>query len=241
MKGKLGSFLQNLIPRPTPEADLVMIDPWDVRTHSIRRAEQLGYATNPNLPLLNKPSHMRSEDEVFQRMMCVFITSACAYGVEKKDGMDWLAKEGFSGALTSQESAFLKGDERNVETFKGRVEALYVLAWSLSFISRLDYHDAGEDDFIHIFPNLKTGQTAVKMRAKVKPRPVSKVFKHLDLTYCLHLAIVDAQIKGKRLPGDVHPAVVYHRRWALEWLLEADDWDNVQIDTQTNIPPDSPG
>lgn len=231
MKGKLGSLFQNRRQRPSPDADLALLDPWAVRTHSIKQAEKLGYQTNPTLPLLDKPAHSRPEDEVFARMMCVFITSACAYGVDKTDGLGWLDREGFASALTPQELEFMEAEEADGTLFQNRVEALYVLTWSLGYVRRLNYSERSDDDFVHLFPNVKTGQTATLMRAKAKPRAVGQLFANLDLVYCLHWAIVDATVNKRRMPGDVHPEVVYQRRWALEWLLGDGDWDDIEMST----------
>lgn len=231
MKGKFGSFFQNLRNRPGTSSDVNLLDPWEVRTHSIEKAEQLGYPTNQNLPPRDKPSAVRSEDDIFRRMMCVFITSACAYGVDREDGLDWLKREGFADALTPHEKEFLDGEDGKLETFQSRVEALFVLAWSLSYVRHLDYREGSDDDFVHLFPNLKTGQTAASMREKARLRPLDLIFKHLDLAYCLHWAIVDARVNGKKMPGDAHPAVIEQRRWALEWLLEDVPWDDVPMDT----------
>lgn len=224
LKGKLGSLFQNRRHRPSPDADLALLDPWEVRTHSIKQVEKLGYPTNPNLPLLDKPAHSRPEDEVFGRMMCVFITSACAYGVNKADGLGWLEREGFSAAMTPQELEFLEAEEADGTLFQNRVEALYVLAWSLGYVRRLNYSERSDDDFVHLFPNVKTGQTATLMRAKAKPRSIGQVFSNLDLAFCLDWAIEDAKKNQRRIPGEVHPTVIYQRHWALEWLLGDGEW-----------------
>lgn len=207
---------------------MALVDPWEVRTVSIKQAERLGYPTYPNLPLLEKPTHIRSEDEIFARMMCAFIASACAFGVDKGEGQDWLTKEGFADALTAQEAAFLNEENPDESSFQNRVEALYVLAWSLGYVRRMDYHDQSDQDFVQLFPNLRTGQTATLMRAKSKPRSSTHLFRHLDLAHCLSWAIQEAEKQNKKPPGDLHPQVVFERKRALEWLLGEADWDSIE-------------
>lgn len=196
----------------------------------MKQAERLGYPIDPSLPLIEKPTRTQSEDETFARLMCAFITCACAYGVDKAAGHEWLAKEGFADALTTQETAFLADQGTNESTFQNRVESLYVLAWSLGYIRRIDYHDQGDEDFIHLFPNVRTGQTATLMRAKAKPRSLTHIFRHLDLVHCLDWAIQEAKKQKKKPPGDLHPQVILERKRALEWLLGVADWDGAHED-----------
>jgi hypothetical protein len=228
---KLGNLLQGLRRSGHKRDDLLKIDPWSVRSHSLSKAEGLGYAVNPTLPLLDRPESERPVDEIFQRALCLFVTSACAYGIDREKGEIWLQKEGAHDALSPNECEYLRSGAGDIKRFTGGVEALWAVMWALGLVRRLDFADNGDDDFVSMFPSVTTGETSEKLRSRVRLRPVSQMFQQLDLAYCLHSAIVDAKLKGLRTPGDVHPAVIEHRRKALQWLVGHEDWDDVAMDT----------
>ncbi len=211
-------------------SDIQQIDEWNVREKSLLVAEKLGYPINRNLPKLNE-AILRTEEVVFPRMACVFIASACAFGLDRQAGLEWLRQEGFDSSLSAKESAFLAGNDEAIEILQSRVESLYVLAWSLGYVKRLDMQNECEEDLVQLFPNPLSKQPSDNMRMKSRLRPVHEIFEQLDLYYCLNWATNEAQIKELSQPGDLHPAVIFHRRWALEWLLYETDWEDVSMDT----------
>lgn len=231
MPNKLGNFLQGLTRAGKKREDLRAIDPWATRSHSLSKAERLGYPVNPNLPLLDRPESERSPDEAFQRALCLFATSACAYGLDREKAEKWLQQEGAHDALTLIEREFLRSDIADTGLFSGGVEALFALMWALGFFRHLNFADNSDDDLVNLFPNPLNGESTEDLRSRVRLRPVAQVFPLLDLAYCLHWATEDARINGHRTPGDVHPSVIYHRRKALEWLLGREGWDNISMDT----------
>ncbi len=66
---------------------------------------------------------------------------------------------------------------------------------------------------------------------KARLRSDDQIVSAADLAYCLHWAIRQSELEGKRPPGKVPPYVVVERRRALEWLLSDEDWDDVPLDT----------
>lgn len=225
MPNKLGSFFQGLkrdASRP--------IDPWATRSRSIVRAERLGYPVNPNLPLIDRPLLDRSLDEVFHRALCLFATSACAYGLDREKAEAWLKQERAYDALSPAEREFMRTGEGDMAGFTGGVEALFVVMWALGFYRRFSFADNSDDDLVSLFPNPTTGESAENLRKRARLRPASQIFPSLDLAYCLHWAVADAKLKGHHIPGDVHPSVIFHRRKALEWLIGDKEWDSVKMD-----------
>ncbi len=62
-------------------------------------------------------------------------------------------------------------------------------------------------------------------------KSVSEIAKALDLAYCLHWSIRDAEIHGREIPRVLSPNVIIQRRKALEWMFSEENWDEVTLDT----------
>jgi hypothetical protein len=227
---KLSQFLQGLKRGGPKQEDLRNIDPWTVRSRSLSKAERLGYPVNPNLLLLDRPEFERPQEDVFQRALCLFVTSACAYGLDREKAEVWLQQERIDDALSPLEREFLRSGKGDMGSFTGGVEALFVVMWALGFYRRLNFADSSDDDLISFFPNPTIGESSEKLRSKARLRPVAQIFPQLDLAYCLHSAVISEKLKGHRTPGDVHPSVIYHRGKALRWLLSREDWDDIRMD-----------
>jgi len=82
-----------------------------------------------------------------------------------------------------------------------------------------------------MLPNLNTRESGDKIRRDASLRSTDQLVAALDLAYCLHWAVVDAELHGDELVG-LYGMGVRERRHALEWLLNEDDeWDDVPLDT----------
>lgn len=68
--------------------------------------------------------------------------------------------------------------------------------------------------------------------AQAQLRPAADIEAAEGELYQQHWRVRDAQLFNKPMPDELHPGVVYERRYALSWLVGyGDDWDEVPTDT----------
>lgn len=205
------------------------MDTSKLRRESIAAVRDLGYEPNVALPLLDDDTRLlRSQEEVSDRALCVFTVVAAAYGFDRARALAWLHDEKLAQSLTPTESSYLLNGG-NTETIRARVEALYALLWLLGHTEKINFADVCPPTLVHLLPNLKISESASEFRRKGHLVSDQEMVAQLDLVYCLHWAVVDAQLARRfaRLP--VH--VIAERRRALEWVASAYDFDEVPLDT----------
>lgn len=203
-----------------------------IRESSWEAAQRLGYPVNPDLPLLDAVDDIRPLEEVLDRTLVLYACVACSYGFPKVKALSWLKGEGLDKAVSGSEREYLESnDERKKPTFQWQVESLWALTWVAGYHESLDFSDSCSDDFIQLFPDLKSGAPSESFREKANPRDTESVVRTLDLSYCLHWAVREAQLRGETEPGPVPGLVVQERRRALEWVVGEENWDEVSLDT----------
>lgn len=204
----------------------------EIRQSSEKAAENLGYPINPNLPLLDPVATLRSKSEVVKRTLCLYACVACSYGFSKEKAKKWLKKEGLYDGLAHSEVRYLDDpSDQNTSLFQWQVEALWAITWVASHHDKLDFSDSCSDDFITLFPDLNEGTPSTNFKELAEVKGSEEVVAALDLVYCLHWAIRDAELRGMPVPGKVPPLVVRERRRALEWVVSNEDWDDIVLDT----------
>lgn len=62
-------------------------------------------------------------------------------------------------------------------------------------------------------------------------RASGDLIQQLDLLYCAHWAVRQAVLDGQPWSVAVYPQSIPERRRALEWMLCAEDWDRIDLDT----------
>lgn len=205
------------------------MDMGKIRAASLKKARRLGYATNPELPLLDADLRARPQDQVVRRCLARFVTVAVAYGFDRGAAWRWLEREGLAEDLAPSEREFLEADDGDGPT--AGVESLWAMCWALGMERTLDFGDYCGDHLVELFPDIKQDAIAGPFVARSRLRKVKELAQALDLAYCVHWSLVEASLRGGRLPGPVEPYVVIERRHALEWILGEDDWDDVSLDT----------
>ncbi|MCG8543941.1 MAG: DUF4272 domain-containing protein [Alphaproteobacteria bacterium] len=133
--------------------------------------------------------------------------------------------------MSASEEAFMFKNVEDELHFNAQVEGAHALAWSLNFVASLDFDDYCADDLVKLIPDLKVGESSASFRARAKLRGLDEIVSACDLAYCLDWAVVEASLGNKELPGPIGPYVITQRRRALEWMLAAEDWDEVSLDT----------
>lgn len=227
---RLGKLLRTFRHAPRKPEQLKNIDPWAVRSKSLGRAEALGYVVRPELRLIDRPESRRSKDEIVDRILCLHAVSATAKGFDAGQAKEWLASENAIEALSPSEVVMLSNTP-NAESVSFWEESIWTLLWVLGVVRRLDFGSEASGDMHFLLPDLKKHESAIELRERERLRQVRVIFQHLDLAFCLQHSVEDANSAHHRIPGDVDPQVILHRRKALEWLIGHDDWDDVRLDT----------
>lgn len=205
----------------------------EIRQSSDQVAEALGFHISPNLPLLDSIERLRSKDELVSRTLCLHACVACSYGFQKDKAVNWLEQEGLYDYLAGSEVRYLhdKSDKKNA-FFQWQVETLWAMTWITKFHENLDFSDACSDGLSTFFPDLKKGASAIDFKEAAVTRKVDEVVAALDLAYCLHWAVRDAELNGRPVHNSkVPPLAIRERRRALEWVVSSEDWDDIVLDT----------
>ncbi len=132
---------------------------------------------------------------------------------------------------TARELAHLESQESMLRELQDQVEALNAFAWVLGFVPEMPFDRECVDDLITVFPDLKAGASSSDYRNDARLRLSSEAFEALDLAYCLHWAVVDAQLNGRSSPRSNDAYIIVERRRALEWMMSDVEWDDVSLDT----------
>lgn len=143
----------------------------------------------------------------------------------------WLNQEALTDSLSEQEKRFVFEGAGEFDRFKVQVEGMWALAWAMGIVNELNFDKDCNNRFVTMLPNLKQSQSSADFRKKANPRPLEQVVTGCDLAYCLHWAIRQSELAGKRPPGNLKLYVVVERRRALEWFLSKEVWDEVSLDT----------
>lgn len=202
-----------------------------IRAKSLKLTAKFDLPINNSLPLLDTPTHIRFAGDVFIRLMCLHVVAACAYGLDRAKAKEWIAQEAIANCLTNSELNFISHGDGDPEKFKLQIEGMWALAWSLGLVSLLDFSKECEPRFAALLPNLKILQPTALLKSKVSVRPLHEIVEACDLAYCLHWGIRQQQLLSKQIPVKIVPFIVIERRRALDWLIEANDWDDVSLDT----------
>lgn len=102
--------LQRLFTFTSPAEMEDLIDLVKVRERTAVIVTRLGYPLNPDLPLLDLPTRVRSREAIISRMLCVHLLAACAYGFDRGRAAKWIAREGLRESLSREERTFLDTD-----------------------------------------------------------------------------------------------------------------------------------
>jgi hypothetical protein len=202
-----------------------------IRKRSLKEADKLGFPVNPALPLLDECIEPKPVEHIVQRLLCLHVIAACAYGFDRGKANDWIKSERLGDSLSPAELDFLRNPANQSDNFKCQIEGMWALAWALGLIPKLDFADECDSNFVFVLPDLKVSQPSSLIRSRIQPRTIDAQVAACDLAYCLHWAIRQAQLVGADIPGKVAPYVIIERRRALEWLLSSAQWDEITLDT----------
>lgn len=203
-----------------------------IREDNKKHIQSLGYSFNPNLPLIENIEFSKSFHDIQGRLLTLNAVVAFSYGCPKEKVESWLEHNELIGNLTNLEYEHIfENSSLPKGRFKWQVEALWALAWSLSVVEQLDFSKTCSDNFINLMPDVSKIESLDWFKRKTKLRDLDEILSKLDLAYCLHWAINDGKLSNIPNRSIVQDGVIVERRWALEWIIGKDEWDDVQLDT----------
>ncbi|EEZ39305.1 DUF4272 domain-containing protein [Photobacterium damselae] len=202
-----------------------------IRKKSLSSAEKLGYEINTILPLFDDGIKLRPQEEIVGRSLALFAVVACSYGFDKPSAIQWMVREGVIDYLSDSERSFLNDGEGDISFFQSQVEGLNAFAWALGFVKSIPFDSTCDNTLIKRFPDIKNDKSSSEYKTQSAVRSIAQIISACDLAYCLHWAIVNAEVNIQDLHGDVGRHVISERRRALEWILCTDDWDEISLDT----------
>jgi hypothetical protein len=202
-----------------------------IRKQSLRIAFNLGYPINPGLAFV-RPKNPKSKDEAVSRLLCLFALVTRAEGISRRKVRAWLKSEELAKVLTRDERGYLEWSNGETHPFISyNVESIWTLAWALGLIEELDFGKDAGDALIGLLPDIKKGESGAALRARAVLRPWEEVLAACDLADCIHWAIREANIKGWKQVGKVHPYAITERRRALKWLICGEAWNEIWLDS----------
>lgn len=202
-----------------------------VRTESIRKLSGVGVLINPALPMLDSQLVPRDVGAVIGRALALHSVVAASYGFPREEAVKWATREGLWGYLTAPEQDCLQTEGDGIVGFRHRVEALAALGWALSITPACDPFQKLPSSVVSKFPDLLRDEDARRFRSAAHLRDRADVIAALDLLYCAHWALRQAELTWKRPPKLRPLDVVAERRRGLEWVLTMEDWEDVSLDT----------
>jgi hypothetical protein len=157
--------------------------------------------------------------------------AACVYGFPPDKAMNWMHQEAILPALTIEELGYIKSGK--VPPIYGNlVDSCWSLAWALGAVEILKPAKELPDNFVTLFPDIKVAASTIMFRSSLRIRPIAEIEEALDLYYCLHNAVLNEVLAGRRSTRNLDMlASVQYQRHSLEWLVQDCEWDDVSLDT----------
>lgn len=191
------------------------------------------------IPSLGELADGKSTVEIAKRSLALFAsicivaepTQRRRYAKEKV--RRWLTSNGI-GDLSRNERA-LVFDEKVTHALEvaasQELDALYALTWSIGLVEKLDPEARISATFGEIFPNIELDSPAHQFISEARKREPTELINTLDKYFCLDWAFRESSLTGAPPPIAVPWLVVRKRRFALEWILSENEWDEISLDT----------
>ncbi len=190
------------------------------------------WPVHESLPLLDLSlTKRRSPKECASRAITLHSAVAAVYGFPKEKAKQWLEFQACESSLTAYERTFLESSEEFDLLLQNQPQCLYVFAWALGKIDSIDALGKCPDNLVECFPDLRSNEKADEWMASPKLRSDLEIAELVDLLYEAHSIATDDYLNGKATQRARMPIMLRERRRAAEWILAADDWDNMPLDT----------
>lgn len=176
----------------------------------------------------------RGPREIRERAIILYAVSRAAHGLSRQMIIDWLDKENLRSVVSPAESAFLTADvptEKDRINASWRVEALEVLLWALGDIPDLSpvSGECNVERLNEVFSFFLADTASYVENCTV--RPSLDIYEQCESIAEDHWVVRDADIHGKPSPENLDPGVIREKHYALNWILDGEEWDDVTCDT----------
>ncbi len=196
-----------------------------------------GVPINPSLPLVESENEarIRSPKEVAKRTIILYCIAGLPHGLDREKTIEWLKKEDLWDDVTPQEKKYNFSDKPTEQAkidSSWRIEAVWVLLWTLGKIDTLDFpiKMCDVDKVQTLLPEPGTSTKEFIKNASLKTK--KEILDETDMIYRIHWAVRDAQFNDKEFPANLNSGVITERHYVLNWLtLYADEWDDITTDT----------
>lgn len=222
----------------------LLFNPRQIRSRTCDGLAQLGVAVRSDyLPLIFAPGEdvaLRPLRDIESRAAILNIIQARVFDMPAHLAMRWLLDAHVLEELTGDEWHFIATGRGDPQRYSEQLEALYALAWMMGLASHLDPTEYCSDGLPRLMPDLRSGEPFSIWKARTLPvcRDAVEVAEMLDLYCCLDWLYSDSRRRGAPPPGPLDESLIWHRRWALEWVTELTGggrpparsrWDQVQM------------
>jgi len=206
------------------------------KRRSINVLKKAKIPTIDHLPtIINSEEYVpRSIESILQRALCCWLIAKRAEGISTAEFEQRLAQYQLNDAISPDEQTFAYDEEpieQDVIKFSGRLEACWVLLWTLGFIRELSKPDQFCN--VDLIDKIIETRSTESLLMEAELRTAEDVLDAADLIYRYHWAVIDAELYGRQPPAKLEPTVVYQRHYALNWLIRhrEQEWDSVTTDT----------
>lgn len=189
-----------------------------------------------HLPLVAEEEDivLRSPQEIARRaIVLVYLCYAADFPESKNQVISFLKEKNLWNSVSQEEQELFGAEITRQQQIdlSWRAEATWLLLWTINKVKRLElptrYVNVGA--MMDLFPGFM--KDPGKFIESARLRPVSEILDVLDLTYRLHWATRDAQLKSLP-PLKVDAGIVEERHYAINWVTcYAEDWDDISTDT----------
>lgn len=177
---------------------------------------------------------VRKPIEVAERILSLLAVIGKVHQGNDSRFTNWYEKNSIDEYVSQEEKIFIKtgSPEQNaIKHYCWRAEALTSLLWSIGLIPEMPALNK-EFDVYSVNGLTEIIENPNGFRKDIKLRTDEELKEMENSLYHEHWRVRDAQLFGKEMPSELHPSIVYERRYGLSWLVGwGDNWDDVPTDT----------
>ena len=176
----------------------------------------------------------KSPKEIRQRAVVLFALIHTGYEAKGSQTRQWLEDQGLNSAISPEEDRIFRSkihSEKDAINATWRIEGLEALLWALGELPDMSPPSSLCDvaRVQQVFSFFMSD--SADFINKEQMRGEDEIYDQREVILEHHWKIRDAQIHGKPSPAGLNRGVIQEKHYALNWILDGDEWDEVQTDT----------
>ena len=176
---------------------------------------------------------VRSKEEIAARIVALSLVAVKGEGAFTDDQLGKLINNfGANESFSPVEKGFIDDpnpSDRDRVQFSWRYECLWIMLWSLRFVPELSRPETPCDVPVAVGFLRDLGRNGLIEKGEL--RSTKELLDKADLIYRYHWAVRDAQLQGEPPPANLNPGIVQEWHYALNWLIQEVEWDDVDTST----------